>query len=350
MKWPWNGASPKEMLVVACDADSFAYVQAASDKTLPRAIRRCGVELRGEDSAQDFARRIRGLGLPSRNVVAVLPLRHSQLLQIEAPAVPPEELKAAARWRVKDMVDAHLDDLTLDVMYVGDERPRLQKYLFVAVAANSQINQITGLLGAAGMTLSAIDICETAQRNLQSSLARTQSLHERASALLMVHEGQCLLTVSANDELFYTRRLDWNEAAIASALAPAAAAEAADSFAPPLPDFESGDMPDMVDYGAEPAAAERQVETPRLVIELQRSFDVWERSWPELPLASISVEAGAHSAALAALLEHELGQRVTALDIGAVFGGLAQAAGSPEVEAACLPLLGALLRAESRKA
>src|SRR3712207_5459954 len=35
---------------------------------------------------------------------ALLPAAHYQLHQIEAPAVPPEELKAAVRWRVKDAI------------------------------------------------------------------------------------------------------------------------------------------------------------------------------------------------------------------------------------------------------
>lgn len=349
MKWPWQGKRPTERLVVACDDQGFAYVQAEGGGALPLRIRRCGVLPRGDDSLQDHARRIRALGLPTKQVVAVLPLMKCQLLQIEAPGVPPAELKAAARWRIKDMVEAHLDDLTLDVMHVGDERPRAQKHVFVAAAANTAIAEVTGLLSAAGMALQAIDIRETAQRNLQSALAQTQGLRERATALLMVHGDQCLLTISANDELFYTRRLDWDVSCVAEAVsAEPAAAAAADVFDQPLHALAADDMPDFVDYGAEPeAGTPHAVEVPRLVVELQRSFDVWERSWPELPLGSVVVDAGTHSATLSAMLEHELGQRVQTLDTSRMFSGFDATAEADR--ASCLPLLGALLRSETRK-
>ena len=351
MQWPWQGSAPKDSVVIAYSGDAIAWVQARNATGLPRPLARCGVVPRGDDALPDLAKRLRGLGLPSQAVVAVLQLPQCQLLQIESPAVPPEELKAAARWRIKDMVEAHLDDLTLDVMHVGDERPRAQKQSFVAAAPNSAIHDITTLCAGSGLQLSAIDIRETAQRNLQSALARAAGQHERATALLMLHGDQCLLTISANDELFYTRRLDWDDSAIASAIAPPTPASSTnDFFSHPLHALDGAEMPDIVDYSAEPDTSASHVDTPRLVIELQRSFDVWERSWPELPLAAVTVEAGEHSQALATLLGQQMGIRVGALDIAPVFGGFEQACGGDAaVMRACLPLLGTLLRSETRK-
>src|SRR5450756_1442903 len=39
-----------------------------------------------------------------------------QLLMVDAPNVPREELKAAIRWRVKDLLDYHIDDATMDAV------------------------------------------------------------------------------------------------------------------------------------------------------------------------------------------------------------------------------------------
>ena len=89
--------------------------------------------------------------------------------------------------------------------------------------------------------------------------------------------------------------------------------------------------------------------TPDPAVELQRSLDVWERSWPELPLAGLWVQLGAESEVLAELLERALGMRVQVLAPESVFPGFEAAAGSPEVREAVLPLLGALLRTETRK-
>jgi len=88
-----------------------------------------------------------------------------------------------------------------------------------------------------------------------------------------------------------------------------------------------------------------------LVVELQRSIDVWERSWPDLPLARLYVITADHGAEVASLIQRELGQRTVALD---PFTAFAAERSAPEGDpakalAACLPLLGAALRTETRK-
>jgi MSHA biogenesis protein MshI len=336
MKWPWTTKTRSDRLVIACSHDSFAFVH--GDRS---GLHRCGLERRGDDTPQAFAKRVRGLGLPAHDVIALLPIAQCQLLQIETPAVPREELKAAARWRIKDMVETHLDDLTLDVMAVGDGRTRATKQLFVAAANTRAVRETGDWTRSAGLQLSVIDIRETAQRNLQTALAATRGRVERASAALMLHDDQCLLTISAAGELFYARRLDWDGEVLNAAPTHghAAATSLADTPA------EALEMMDIVDYGAEPeTGAADEGEAPRIVIELQRSLDVWERSWPELPLAGIVVHANGQSTALAALLERSLGLPVEAFDPRAIFPGLDAAAASPGLREAVLPLLGALLR------
>ncbi len=336
MKWPWPSEPRSDRLVIACSDDAFAYVH--GDRG---GLRRCGLEQRGDDTPQAFAKRVRALGLPAHDVIAVLPLAQCQLLQIEAPAVPPEELKAAARWRIKDMVEAHLDDLTLDVMAVGDGRARATRQLFVAAANTRAVRETGDWTRTAGLQLSVIDIRETAQRNLQTALARAQGRAERATAALMLHGDQCLLTISAAGELFYTRRLDWDAEVLTAA--PAAGGNAA--VAPADVSAATLEMMDIVDYGAEPQdEGSAEADVARIVIDLQRSLDVWERSWPGLPLAGIVVHANGQSAALAALLERSLGLPVEALDPLAIFPGLDGVAATPAVREAVLPLLGALLR------
>jgi MSHA biogenesis protein MshI len=340
MKWPWQRAAAGDRLVVCSRADSLAWVMA--DR--PGSLQRCGVEQRGADSPADFARRLRALGLPTHEVSAVLPLPDGQLLQVEAPAVKPEEMKAAARWRIKDLVDGRLDDMTIDVMMVGDDRQQAQKQahkqIFVAAAHNSTLREVGELARGAGLQLAVVELMETAQRNLQTAVATAEGLAERATAALVLHGPQCLLTICARGELFYTRRLDWDGESMTAApraQAPAAAAAALDTV-------------DFIDYGADlDASPADDGNAPRLVIELQRSFDVWERSWPDLPLAGLWLQLGDDSPALAATLAIALGLRVQVLDAERVFPGLAGLAGTPEVAGAVLPLLGALLRQETRQ-
>lgn len=341
LRWPWKRAAATERLVVTGDADRFVY--ACCDRQ--GRVTRCGVELRGEDTPPDFARRVKALGLPAQGVCAVLPLADTQFMQIEAPAVKPEELKAAARWRVKEQVHGRLEDLTLDVMVVGPDTPRPNRQLFVAAARSDTIRGTAQRLQAAGLAVGAVDIAETAQRNLQTELARAAGLQGRATAALVRHGPLALLTVAAGGELYYARRLDWD----ATPAAPAEAAPRAEAPSPVL----SFDDADFVDYGAEPQAAGEAMpeaaDAPRLVVELQRSFDLWERSWPDLPLAALWVDAGDETDDLLATLAATLGQRVGRFDPAVVFPGWAGAAAGAALRQAVLPIAGALLRAETRR-
>ncbi len=341
LRWPWKRAAAAERLVVACDDDRFVY--ACSDRE--GRLTRCGIERRGRDTAPDFARRVKALGLPAQGVCAVLPLADTQLVQIEAPAVKPEELKAAARWRVKEQVQGRIEDLTLDVMAVGADTPRPNRQLFVAAARSDTIRDTAGRLQAAGLSVAVVDIAETAQRNLQTELAQAAGLAGRATAALVRHGPVGLLTIAAGGELYYARRLDWDAV-------PAAPAEAAPR-AEPAPAVLAFDDADFVDYGAEPQAAGETLpdtaEASRLVVELQRSFDLWERSWPDLPLAALWVDAGDETDELLVTLPPALGQRVGRFDPAEVFPGWSRAAASDELRHAVLPIAGALLRTETRR-
>ena len=85
----------------------------------------------------------------------------------------------------------------------------------------------------------------------------------------------------------------------------------------------------------------------RMVVEVQRSLDVWDRTWSGLPLGQFRVYAGARSAELAQWLTEQLGQNVSTLDVGGLFTGLD--ATLLEAHPLCLPLLGVLLRTDGGK-
>jgi MSHA biogenesis protein MshI len=208
--------------------------------------------------------------------------------------------------------------------------------MFVVAARNALIRDLCERAQGAGLRLAVIDVAETVQRNLLSAAAEAEGLGDRATAALMRHGEHCLLTICAGGELYYARRLDWDEAGFA----PAAPVPTS------LPQAMEG--LDFVDYG-DGADTTDELGAPRLVIELQRSFDVWERTWPDLPLARLWLEAGEASAALMLQLEQSLGLPVARLEPERLFPGFDQASGSPEVRAAILPLLGALRRAETRR-
>ena len=329
MKWPWTRtATGSDRLAIRLTEHQLAWTVTNEVGH----VLRVGVEDRGSDDEATFLRRIRALGLPAQGVIAVLALDEAMLLQIETPAVKPEEMKSAARWRIKDLVDARLDELTIDVMHVGDQSAReVHRQLFVVAARNALIQSLSRRAQAAGLALDVIDTAEMVQRNLQSAAARAQGLGERATAALVRHGRQALLTICAGDELYYARRLDWDEDGLASVVPSAVT----------LTDSMEG--LDFVDYGAADDA-DQDAGAPRLVVELQRSFDVWERSWPDLPLAALWVSADASGDALMGPLSSALGFPVAMLDPEGLFPGMDAAAPTPTLRAAAVPLLSALRR------
>jgi MSHA biogenesis protein MshI len=344
MRWPWQRSRSSEPFIVSWSGQTFAFVQASLKPDGLFHVKRLGVERQGGDTQEEFVKRLASKGLRGQAVRAMLRPEQYQVLQIPAPQVAPEEVRSAARYQIREMVDVHMDDLTLDVMRVGDEEVRANNQLFVVAATNAMVRSVLDLEQALHWSLDVIDIQDTAQRNLQTAIALRAGKLERAGAVLFVaNDKQALLTISAKEELFYSRRIDLGAGFMEArwSLGGADEAQSDDPFA---------EVPEYVpSYAAAPAAApvaEDDV-SQRFVVELQRSLDVWDRTWPNLHLDSLSVHAGERSVEMARWLSRELGLAVAALDASALFPGFDK--GSAADQAQCFPLLGALLRAEVRK-
>jgi MSHA biogenesis protein MshI len=355
MRWPWQRKSSGELLIVSWADEALAYLQA---RPLGKGyeILRMGVERQGADGREGLVHRLQALGLKGLRAHIMLRPEQYQFLQIDAPAVPPEELRSAARYQVRELVDSHLDDITLDVMRLGDGQEKGQAHLFVVAAKNAVVRDAMTLAEALHWDVSVIDVQETAQRNLQSLVAQSEGRPDRATAALVLTDGrQALLTISANDELYYTRRLELPEGFMAMAWGQGEVAAAPDSYTPVseyVPDYSVGGVAYGNDYSDARGAPEEiaghaeQERAQRLVVEVQRSLDLWERSWTQLPLAAVRVFAGARSQELAEWLGREIGQAVGVLDVAAQLKGLPP---TDTAEAAyCLPLAGVLLRTEGR--
>lgn len=322
------------------------------------------MERQGADSMEDFVRRLQGLGLKGLEASCMLRPEQYQLLQIDAPAVAPEELRSAARYQIREMLDAHVDDVTLDVMRVGDGQQKGAGHLFVVAATNSVIRGVLGLGDAMHWKVSVIDVQETAQRNLQSALAGRDGRADRANAaLVLVDEHQAVLTISANEELFYTRRLELPEGFLAGSWgqdsdASAGPADSTRSFTPVdeyVPDYSVGGVSYGNDYTdtrtvhpvSVAGGAGDDDKAQRFLVEVQRSLDVWDRSWSSMPLNGVRVYAGERSEELSKWLGTQLGQTVVPMDVKALFPGFE--GGAVGDKALCLPLLGVLMRTETRR-
>jgi MSHA biogenesis protein MshI len=361
MHWPWRNRNHADLLVASWADQTLAFVRAVQKPRSQFEVTSFGVERQGSDSPSDFARRLETLGLKgSRAQVMLVPPQY-QWLQIDAPGVAPEELRSAARYQIREMLDTHVDDVTLDVMRVGDGQQKGTARLFVIAAANAALRDAMALGELLRWNIPVVDVQETAQRNLQNALALTEGRPQRANAaLVLLDDAQAILTICANDELFYTRRLDIPQGFMTSNWGAAGngATPLVDAYAPVgeyVPDYGVGGVSYGSDYStaarvdrasANAPASLQNESAQRFLVEVQRSLDLWDRSWSSMPLAVVRVHAGARTQELADWLTRELGQSVDPMDIGANFSGFA--GGTTEAQAKCWPLLGTLMREESR--
>src|ERR687892_1621488 len=148
----------------------------------------------------------REFGVKRFRCTTLLKPQEYSILLVEAPAVKPDELKAAVRWRIKDMLDYHVDDATIDVLDVPVPPGAAQRahYMYTVAARNDAVRATVDRFTAAGMPLAVIDIPDTAQRNIAARLESDQ----RAVMALTFDAYGGLLTVNHAGELYLSRRLD----------------------------------------------------------------------------------------------------------------------------------------------
>lgn len=327
MRWPWTPRRSSQRLLLRRVGSGHAFVLTdGAPGNAPARLLRWGLLPQARP-------------VTAGDVIALLDPADYQVLKVDTPPVPPEELKAAARWQIKELVDAELDELTLDVMHVGGDVERAQRQLFVVAARNQAIRALTDSTAALTPQVSVVDIWETALRNLLAHRARADELATRACGAVLIDEGQSILVICAGDELFYTRRIEADPGLLARARG--------EQLESPVAEVPLG-----FEYQPGGAFDSDAAQESLLVVELQRSIDVWERSWPELPLARLYVITAEHGPEVAALIQRELGQRTLALDPLSAFGNDHPAPEGDDATlalAACIPLLGAALRTETRQ-
>lgn len=117
----------------------------------------------------------------SRPWTLLLPRDEYRVSVMAEPAVPAAELAQSVRWQLAPTLDFPAEDASVDFMKIPTEawQPERTPELYVIAARGDAVRQRAALFDAARLTLAAIDIRETAQRNVAA-------LAERADELLVM--------------------------------------------------------------------------------------------------------------------------------------------------------------------
>ncbi len=233
----------------------------------------------------------------------VTPWEAYRILLVDAPDVPAHELRSALRWKVKDLIDFHVDDALIDVFELPAETRsgETRASLYCIAARMEIIRDLTGLVSETPARLAVIDIPEMCIRNLAALAPEDQQ------GLVSVHlEAQRgLVVITRQHTLYLARRLEFGSAAIA----------------------------------ADPGVIEQ------LALEIQRSIDYCDRHFHlAIPQTILILPSETADAPLA----HELGSRTglatRCLDLNTCLEGERKLDGAEQIRG--LLAIGAALRLE----
>lgn len=239
--------------------------------------------------------------------VALLQHAQYQLLTLDAPDLPRAEWRDAMRWRLKDLVDFPVESAGIDVLDIpADPQQRRAPSLIAIAAPRAALQPLADAASDAGMPWHAIDVPETALRNI-AVLAAEPGCGE---ALLHVGRAHSTLVVTALGELLLSRHIEVT-----------------------------------LDQLIELDDSLRQQSFERASLELQRTLDNVERQFSHANLARLQVAPGAPLLGFIEYVRDLVYVPVTAFDIASVIDlSAVPALTDPTEQAAYLPAIGAALR------
>jgi MSHA biogenesis protein MshI len=147
------------------------------------------------------------LGLAKLHCSLVLTPGEYQLLHLEKPNVPANELKQALSWKVKEMIDYPIEQATIEVIDIPADPyiTNRQSNVYAVVAKNELLStHIQRLANVYGSKLEVIDIPELGQRNIAAYLEQ----EGRGLAMISINDNGCLLTFTSGGELYHARHID----------------------------------------------------------------------------------------------------------------------------------------------
>lgn len=244
-------ASGDGWTAVVFGADRIAMADIQRRRDARPLVRSCDSFAR-EGSDSDVLKRLKHAKRLAHNPCTTL-LWHGQyqLLQVDAPDNlpedgPREELREALRWRIKEMVDFPIEQAGVDVLHIPVQGSRARQ-LWVVAASHDVLRPRIQLFQDAKTPLAAIDIPELAQRNLSGLFEEAN----RGLALVAFDDKGGRLTITYRGELFMTRHIDVS--------------------GPELTGANAGTLHE------------------RVLLDIQRSLDNFDRNYSAIPLTRLLV-------------------------------------------------------------
>jgi len=246
-------------------------------------------------------------------VTAVINANDYQIAQVQAPDVPRAELRAAARYSMRDSFDFPIDTATLDVFDLPEQTSSGDRKMCFAIASRGDaVEKLTGVFEKHFRKFDVIDIPELCQRNLAALLPQDA----KGVAFLLIRDEFAQLVLTRRGMLYVTRRFEFRQ---------------------------RGEL----NGDADEEANELPLDPQMLSLELQRSLDFYESHFDETAIADLFIApAGMRANLMAAELGASTGLRISMFNIH----DLVDVSFSAEIPDGWLPCMaiGAALRARTK--
>jgi MSHA biogenesis protein MshI len=228
------------------------------------------------------------------------------MLLVEAPNVPANEISSAVRWRIKDLIDYPIDETVIEILDMPEQsNPGHKPMVYAVVTQKASVQQQVDIVKQSGLAMDIIDIPELCLRNIAVSLPQDRS----GLAFLHFTESQGFLTITKGGVLYLVRHIGFGRDSLDSTI---------------LDDEQLRDA------------------AGKIALELQRSLDYYESHYDCPPVGELLVGPGAGLDKLAGALAEELGVAVKEFDLDEMFD--VETPISVEEQGNCMLAIGAALR------
>jgi MSHA biogenesis protein MshI len=308
------------LVSIGLEPDGFALAHVTRNDRGEPWLERCEFHpvARREDVGRTLADIVTQERLSGARCVFVLGPADYALRVVDAPDVPVEELRSAARWSIKDLVDFDVEKAVIDV-FESPQSPssRHTARTYVVAAPEQVVSEIVEIARTSGLELVAIDTTELAIRNVAALHPGDQD----GIAVVSLRRDVSLITVSREGYLYVAR---WVNVSLDE-----------------LSDLKEKD-PEGPVTGYE---SEANAELEALLLELQRSLDYYDHELRQQPLRALALSPSEMDlSSLGAQLASSVHLSLETLDLNnlvAMSGEL-----PPDLQFRCLPTVGAALRVE----
>lgn len=293
---------------IVSDENGTAVVRVQNSVNPNSKLQSCVFQPNTNDTTGLKRKILKSQGLDKQTCSTLLNIGEYQLLVVDAPEVPPQELRAAVRWKIQDLIDFNIDDAVLDVFDAPPGGPAgTVKQMYVVVANNATVRDRIDELEQTGVNLKIVDIPELAMCNLAARLPEDQF----GLVTLYFSQQQCLITLTQNATLFLTRTVDFKYSDLGE---------------------DSNNITELSD---------------RLALEIQRSLDYYEQHFHQAAIQTIAIlppPVSLHG--LDTALQQALGLTIRSITLDDVINSDQELdAGST---ATCMLAIGCALRTETR--